>query len=216
LAAARAVKSRPSSAAEDMVKPSAAPRRRSRPVSSVIARARGRRSRRRGWGPGRAGRLRSKYQSAPGAGAGSGPGRRAGASPSTTPPPGPTSLRACPAASPSAAPSRPRTPPPSSTSPNTRSNETAHREPLRDYCAAALGGVDKVARGRWGGWGSNPRPADYEKYGLVQRTHYLHGYHGAVPPAALNALVAQIARSTNRSTTEAYTPAALLLCVTSP
>jgi hypothetical protein len=22
---------------------------------------------------------------------------------------------------------------------------------------------------RWGGWGSNPRPADYEKYGLV---HY--------------------------------------------
>jgi hypothetical protein len=20
---------------------------------------------------------------------------------------------------------------------------------------------------RWGGWGSNPRPADYEKYGLV-------------------------------------------------
>jgi len=21
---------------------------------------------------------------------------------------------------------------------------------------------------RWGGWGSNPRPADYEKYGPVQ------------------------------------------------
>ena len=23
---------------------------------------------------------------------------------------------------------------------------------------------------RWGGWGSNPRPADYEKPGLVHRT----------------------------------------------
>jgi len=22
----------------------------------------------------------------------------------------------------------------------------------------------------WGGWGSNPRPADYEKYGFVHRT----------------------------------------------
>ena len=22
---------------------------------------------------------------------------------------------------------------------------------------------------RWGGWGSNPRPADYEKYGPVHR-----------------------------------------------
>ena len=22
---------------------------------------------------------------------------------------------------------------------------------------------------RWGGWGSNPRPADYEKYGLMHR-----------------------------------------------
>jgi hypothetical protein len=37
----------------------------------------------------------------------------------------------------------------------------------------------------WGGWGSNPRPADYEKYGPVHRAHYLHGYHGAVPPIAL-------------------------------
>jgi len=26
-------------------------------------------------------------------------------------------------------------------------------------------------RVRWGGWGSNPRPADYEKYGPVHRTH---------------------------------------------
>ena len=49
-------------------------------------------------------------------------------------------------------------------------------------------------------WGSNPRPADYEKYGSVHRTHYLHGYHGAVPPMALIALFAQMTRSTNRST----------------
>ena len=53
---------------------------------------------------------------------------------------------------------------------------------------------------RWGGWGSNPRPADYEKYGLVHRGRYLHGYHGAVPPVALIALFAPMARSTNRST----------------
>jgi hypothetical protein len=156
-----------SSAAEDMVKPSAAARRRSRPVSSVIARARGRRSHRRGGDrvvPVAYGRSTSRLQEHR---SWVGTGRRAGASPPTTPPPRSTSLRACPTASPSAAPSRPTTPPPSSTSPNTRSNETAHREPLRDYCAAALGGVDKVARGRWGGWGSNPRPADYEKYGFV-------------------------------------------------
>ena len=24
---------------------------------------------------------------------------------------------------------------------------------------------------RWGGWGSNPRPADYENYGRVHRAH---------------------------------------------
>src|ERR1017187_5005814 len=29
--------------------------------------------------------------------------------------------------------------------------------------------------GRWGGWGSNPRPADYEKPGLTLRTRCLHG-----------------------------------------
>ena len=28
--------------------------------------------------------------------------------------------------------------------------------------------------GEWGGWGSNPRPADYEKYGPKHRTRYLH------------------------------------------
>jgi len=51
----------------------------------------------------------------------------------------------------------------------------------------------------WGGWGSNPRPADYENYGPMHRTHYLHGYHGAVPPMALIALFAPMARSTDRS-----------------
>src|SRR5579863_4170514 len=29
---------------------------------------------------------------------------------------------------------------------------------------------------QWGGWGSNPRPADYENYGPAHRKHYLHGY----------------------------------------
>jgi hypothetical protein len=58
----------------------------------------------------------------------------------------------------------------------------------------------------WGGWGSNPRPADYEKPGPVLRTRCLYGYHGAVPPRALIALVAPTARSTNRSTTAAPIP----------
>ena len=31
---------------------------------------------------------------------------------------------------------------------------------------------------------------------------YLHGYHGVVPPTALSALVAQMGRSTNRSTAD--------------
>ena len=53
----------------------------------------------------------------------------------------------------------------------------------------------------WGGWGSNPRPADYEKPGPTLPTLHLHGYHGAVPPMALIALYARMARSTNRSTT---------------
>ena len=53
---------------------------------------------------------------------------------------------------------------------------------------------------RWGGWGSNPRPADYEKHGPALRVRYLHGYHGVVPPIALIALLARVARSTNRST----------------
>src|SRR5580658_1596440 len=56
------------------------------------------------------------------------------------------------------------------------------------------------ARITWGGWGSNPRPADYEKPGLTLRVLYLHGYHGAVPPMALIAPLTPMARSTNRST----------------
>jgi hypothetical protein len=54
---------------------------------------------------------------------------------------------------------------------------------------------------QWGGWGSNPRPADYENYGPALPMLYLHGYHGAVPPMALIALYARMARSANRSTT---------------
>jgi hypothetical protein len=53
---------------------------------------------------------------------------------------------------------------------------------------------------RWGGLGSNPRPADYEKCGPTLRAHCLHRYHGAAPPIALIAPFAQVARSTNRST----------------
>jgi hypothetical protein len=54
---------------------------------------------------------------------------------------------------------------------------------------------------QWGGWGSNPQPADYENYGPALPTLYLRGYHGAVPLMALIALYARVARSTNRSTT---------------
>jgi hypothetical protein len=53
---------------------------------------------------------------------------------------------------------------------------------------------------RWGGWGSNPRPADYEKYGPAHHTHHLHGYHEAAPLMAVIALFAPLALSTNRST----------------
>jgi hypothetical protein len=67
----------------------------------------------------------------------------------------------------------------------------------------------------WGGWGSNSRPADYENYGPTLRARWLHGYYGAVPPMTLSALVAQMARSTNRSTAAGPDPLILLLCVTS-
>jgi len=52
----------------------------------------------------------------------------------------------------------------------------------------------------WGGWGSNPRPADYEKPGPVHRAHYLHGYQRAAPLMTLIAPFARMTRSTNRST----------------
>ena len=63
----------------------------------------------------------------------------------------------------------------------------------------ASGARDHLARS-WGGWGSNPRPADYEKYGPALPTLYLHGYHGVVLTMTLIAPFAPMARSTNRST----------------
>jgi hypothetical protein len=59
---------------------------------------------------------------------------------------------------------------------------------------------------RYGGWSSNPRPADYEKPGPALRAHYLHGYHGAVPPMALIALLARVTRPTIRSTAKRRHP----------
>ena len=41
------------------------------------------------------------------------------------------------------------------------------------YQAGLVGGTQDSGtfpQVRWGGWGSNPRPADYEKYGFVHRT----------------------------------------------
>jgi hypothetical protein len=37
--------------------------------------------------------------------------------------------------------------------------------------APGSAGESLYVSGRWGGWGSNPRPADYENYGPVHRTH---------------------------------------------
>jgi hypothetical protein len=36
--------------------------------------------------------------------------------------------------------------------------------------------------GWWGGWGSNPRLADYEKPGLALRVRWLHGCHRSTLP----------------------------------
>ena len=74
--------------------------------------------------------------------------------------------------------------------------------------------LTKHSLAEWGGWGSNPRPADYEKYGLVHREHYLHGYHEAVPLVALIAPFALMARSTNRSTTNTASTGCRLRSVT--
>src|ERR1700693_2045124 len=57
-----------------------------------------------------------------------------------------------------------------------------------------------IRRSRCGGWGSNPRPADYEKPGPALSVRYLHGYYGVVPLIALIAPFARVTRSTNRST----------------
>jgi hypothetical protein len=82
------------------------------------------------------------------------------------------------------------------------------------FCNTVVTAAPEVTR--WGGWGSNPRPADYENYGTMHHKHYLHGYHEVVPLVALIALAARVTRSTNRSTVAALVPLILLLCVTSP
>ena len=74
--------------------------------------------------------------------------------------------------------------------------------------------ISNVSTGQdgWCGWGSNSRPADYEKPGCPRRTHYQHGYN-VVPLMAPTALVAPMARSTSRSTASAPDPFVLLLYV---
>jgi hypothetical protein len=53
---------------------------------------------------------------------------------------------------------------------------------------------------KWGGLGSNPRPADYEKSGPALRALCLHRYHEVLPPVAQIAPPARVTRSTSRST----------------
>ena len=65
--------------------------------------------------------------------------------------------------------------------------------------APRRGGIT-AGESEWGGWGSNPRPADYEKRAPVLPVRYLHGYHRVVPQIALIAPFARMTRSTNRST----------------
>jgi hypothetical protein len=65
-----------------------------------------------------------------------------------------------------------------------------------------------------GGWGSNPRPADYEKHGLTLQVRCLHGYRGVLPPMALIAPFAQVTRSTNRSTPRQGNPGCQIQNVT--
>ena len=47
-------------------------------------------------------------------------------------------------------------------------HETVHKQTL-----------DETYNRRWGGWGSNPRPTDYEKPALTQRCLQLHRWHGS-------------------------------------
>jgi hypothetical protein len=86
-------------------------------------------------------------------------------------------------------------------------NNMPARHATRPQSSGIVHRTTRVQRARsrpetaeWGGWGSNPRPADYENYGPAHRAHCLHGCHGAVPPMALIAQLAHIARSTSRST----------------
>jgi hypothetical protein len=72
--------------------------------------------------------------------------------------------------------------------------------PALSSMRVAAGNRSVAGQMPWGGWGSNPRPADYEKYGPPLRMHYLHKYHAVVPPIALIAPLARLTRSTNRST----------------
>jgi hypothetical protein len=92
-----------------------------------------------------------------------------------------------------------------SLTPTSRSHAASNR---RTSCSSAAG----TSWTRWGGWGSNQRPADYEKHSPALRARYLHGYHGVVPPIALIAPLARVARSTSyhgdhrMSATERYRP----------
>ena len=53
----------------------------------------------------------------------------------------------------------------------------------------------------WGRWGSNPRPADYEKSGPPLPTLYLHGYREAVPPTRTRRSKTRSGRSKHSSVT---------------
>jgi len=67
--------------------------------------------------------------------------------------------------------------------------------------------ADETNNRRWGGWNSNPRPADYEKPALMPRCLQLHEQHG---PGHLRHSSHQhppLPRSTNRSTATLNTTA---------
>jgi len=67
--------------------------------------------------------------------------------------------------------------------------------------------ADETNNRRWGGWDSNPRPADYEKPALMPRCLQLHEQHG---PGHLRHSSHQhppLPRSTNRSTATLNTTA---------
>jgi hypothetical protein len=57
----------------------------------------------------------------------------------------------------------------------TPSSYNKHRDEGTPVCGPAdtltRQGPSAGVNPRWGGWGSHPRPADYEKYGLTLRVH---------------------------------------------